>query len=92
MALLNMSISTTANRISTHSTAHNLPSKGINFLKIRSEMKAIIAVNKHKPAIKLFMPDCTGTAVEGLINIITPATRHNALTIFKGVSFNARSF
>ena len=55
-------------------------------------MKAIIAVNKHKPAIKLFMPDCTGTAVEGLINIITPATRHNALTIFKGVSFNARSF
>jgi len=55
--LRKISISTIVIRISIPSTIHILRSKGINFRKIRSEMKAIIAVKIHKPAHKLFIPE-----------------------------------
>jgi len=78
--------------IKAHSVTHKLRSKGINFRKIRSEMKAIIAVKKHKPVIKACIPFCTGRFCPLSNKSITPVTRQAAHTIFNGVSLKLKIF
>lgn len=75
-----------------HSTTHKFRSKGINFLKIKSEMKAIIAAKKHRPVSMTFTPFCTGICRAGLKSITNASTRQAEVTIFKGVNFKLRSF
>jgi len=78
--------------IRAHSTIHNLPSKGINFRKIRSEMKAIIAVKIQRPINNPFIPFCTGICLSGLKNSSKANTRQPELTIFNGVNFKIKFF
>jgi len=90
--ILRITIKTRVNTMKAHSTTHKFRSKGINFLKIKSEMKAIIAAKKQRPVSSPFTPFCRGACCAGLKSITNASTRQADVTIFKGVSFNPRSF
>ncbi|MEQ7799792.1 hypothetical protein ABDJ41_08250 [Pedobacter sp. ASV1-7] len=82
----------TIKTINTPSIIQSFLRLGTNLLKIRSEIKAITAVNKQKPANSpvtltwLLYPD-------GFFSNSTNAatTRDNAETIFSGVNFTFNS-
>ena len=82
----------TVNTISAHSTIHKLRSKGMNFRKIRSEMKAIIAVKTQRPVSNKLTPFCTGTCCSVLKIISIANTRQPEVTIFNGVNLKAKFF
>lgn len=92
MVSFKTTIKTKVNTINAHSTTHKFRSKGINFRKIKSEMKAIIAAKKQRPTSKPFTPFCTGICGVWLNTIISARTRHPEVTIFKGVNFKIRFF
>ncbi len=71
--------------INTPSMIHSFLRLGINFLKIRSETKAITATKKEKNAN---IPD-TSTCSGGFLyhKYSTAVTRARAETMFNGVSF-----
>jgi len=75
-----------------HSTIHMFRSKGINFLKIKSEMKAIIAAKKQSPVSSPSIPFCTALCCAGLKSITSASTRQAEVTIFNGVNFKPKSF
>jgi len=56
MVIFRTTIKTRVNTINAHSTTHRFRSKGINFRKIRSEMKAIIAAKKQRPVTNPLIP------------------------------------
>lgn len=56
MVIFKITIKTSVNTMNAHSTTHKFRSKGINFRKIKSEMKAIIAAKKHNPITKPLSP------------------------------------
>lgn len=92
MVIFKITIKTKVNTMNAHSTTHKFRSKGINFRKIKSEMKAIIAAKKQRPISSPFTPFCIGSCCGGLNNISAATTRQPDVTIFKGVSFKVMSF
>jgi hypothetical protein len=92
MVIFRITIKTKVNTMNAHSTTHKFRSKGINFRKIKSEMKAIIAAKKQRPTNNPFIPFWIGSCCGGLNNISAAITRQPDVTIFKGVSFKIMSF
>jgi hypothetical protein len=92
MVILRMTIRTRVNTMKAHSTTHKFRSKGINFRKIKSEMKAIIAAKKQRPITKPLKPFCTGSCPVGLTKRNTPNTRKPEVAILSGVSFKTMFF
>lgn len=87
MLILKITIRMTVNAIKEDSISHNRFKSGINFLKIRSEMKAITAVKKDNTTIIWLTSFWTGKGGSGLKISKTPATSPRAVMIFSGVNF-----
>jgi hypothetical protein len=75
----------------TLSIIHSLIKLGINFLKIRSETNAIIAVSKLNPTIRTVASTCPGLGDFSSNRIITALTTQIAETIFRGVNFSFKT-